>query len=378
LQADTVEAAFIGLGLDDFDWYPLAPAALMPGQDEALRAIAAQWSRLLFEFDGAGDGPWRWRADFPARLDADLRQPTGLRWRRALRWSFADFLSTQPDPARHVVDLSTPAPLDAAPLLIVNDLPLSPLGVQELLVEVRSGGPSGMLSHAFRPGEAGAASLRYVRRSFDEQALSWRCRATIATSDGPVVQTSDFRPGSPLVEVSAQALGLKVLRLAAQAEVFDLVPTLEVTVGSRRHALSRTAPASWAIGRQPPPQALMTAVSSTGQRAELGAVPLSPTGLLVGVPQLGLQSMAAVRLDAPGSLSASLAYLAVEIEGLGWHSLEPGGAFEFSWPRASAFDPPAWRYRTRHVPRLADGRTQPWVDSGWHATTGTVAELVLS
>ena len=67
---------------------------------------------------------------------------------------------------KHIVDVSVPAPLEAAELVIVNDLPLSAQGVSHIEVEVRTGGPTGPhgpgagLACSCRPAEA----LRHARR----------------------------------------------------------------------------------------------------------------------------------------------------------------------------------------------------------------------
>lgn len=371
VDREAVEAAFLGLDLALFDWRPLVPAALPAPRDEALRAVARQAAPLLLSRADEG-----WTLDgtaAPPRLDVDLRRPGLERRRFGLRWSLSAFLDAQPDRTRHLVDLTVPAPFEAAPLCAVNDLPLAQDGIRELVVEVQTQGPSGLLSHVFRPGEASAVQWRYVRATFQSAALQWRARYTVSTADGPLVGATDFREATPLIELSAASVGLTALRLSAEPAVFEQVASLELRVGARTLVLTAAQPQAWAVGRRPPTTATVTGVLPNGERQPLGEQALSATGLLLGPAALGVGEPVAVSLRVPAELAQRAAYLAVQVEGQGWRSLDPGSAMAVVRPRPNRWQAPRLRYRTRHVPRAADGSTRPIVETAWReASAGEI------
>ena len=371
---DVVEAAFLGLSEDTFAWFPLAPGALRPPLDEALRAIAYHSAPLLFTM--AADTWTLVGGGGPERIDIDLRVPRRQRRRIGLRWSLSAFLDAQPDRARHLVDLAAPAPFEAAPLGVVNDLPLAEGGLRELVVEVRTGGPTGMLSHIFRPGEPGVAQWRFVRPTFAALDLQWRVRYTVSTAEGPMVGTTDFRAGTQLIELNAAALGLKVLPITAEGDVFTQLASLEVKVGARTFVLTRAAPRAWAVGRQPPANASATAVLASGERIALGEFTLGAMGLAFDSAALGVGEPLAVSLRAPADLPQRAAYLGLQVEGCAWRSVDAGVAVGLVLTRPNRWRAPPLRYRTRHVPRAADGVTGAIVESAWREASGEQLEIV--
>lgn len=370
---DEVEAAFLGLAEDTFTWHPLAPAAIRPPRDDALRAIAHHVAPLMLS--SAAEG-WTLRADGPERLAIDLRVARRQSRRIALRWSLSAFLDAQPDRARHLVDITAAAPFEAAPLGIVNDLPLAAGGIREIVVEVRSGGPSGLLTHTFRPGEPGAVQLRFVRATFETLDLQWRARYIVSTAAGPLVGATEFRPGTPLIEINAAALGLNALRIAAEPDLLTPLASLEVTIGARTLVLTSAAPLAWAVGRQPPPSVSATAVLRSGDRVVLGDFTLGALGLVFGSAALGIGDPLAVILRAPADLPQRAAYLAVQVDGHGWRSVDPGATVPVVLRRPNRWQAPLLRYRTRHVPRAADGTTSAVVESAWRDASGEQVEIV--
>jgi hypothetical protein len=369
---EDVEAAFLGLTEDSFTWYPLAPRALPPPRDEALRAIAQFAAPTLLT---ASDAGWTLADGGPARLDLSLAVPRVQTRRLGLRWSFSEFLVAQRDPTRHVFDVAVPAPFVAAEVCIVNDVPLAANGIRSIAVEIRTGGPSGLLRHEFRVGAASTARLRFVRETTDPLSLRWRAQATVLTVNGPAVVDSDEHASGLLVEVNATTLGLNALRFAATADVFVHAATIEVHFGTRVLVLTRTAPEAWAIGRQPPPSVSLTATRSTGEPHALGVWPCGASGLTLTSAVLGVGEFTAMTLRAPPDLDQRAAYLAVQVDGQPWRTVEPRGEITLAVRRSSRLDPAPVRYRTRVVARSADGATRVITESAWHDDTGDVVTL---
>jgi hypothetical protein len=289
-----------------------------------------------------------------------------------LRWSFSEFLSNLEDPSPHLIDQAVPAPFEAADLHLVNDLPLAPEGIRSIVVEARTGGPSGLVRHEFLPGEAGAAHVRFVRETFEELETSWRARATVVTSRGPVIHNSGPHASGLMIEVNTESLGLNPVHLTADPEVFEHVVALEATVGTRTLKLTRERPEAWAVGRRPPPTIDLTAVLESGERKSLGSRRIGPRGLSVTAADLGVGEIAPVVLRPPDDLQLRAAYLALQVEGGPWRTIDFGA--ELTWPvrLESRLQAPRIRYRTRHVPRAVDGATQPMAESGWLEGVGEV------
>jgi hypothetical protein len=363
---EDVEAAFLGLTEDTFTWYPLRPDAMRPPLDEALTAVAHHAAPVLMTSSANG---WTLNATGPARLDLSLDVPLVQSSTIGFRWSFSEFLATQPDPHRHLVDLAGDGPFAASVVSVMNDLPLAVDGIRSLSVDVRTGGPSGMLHHDFLPGEPGAVRLTFVSETFDASSVEWRVRYTVMTSNGPIVDGTDFRPAGQAIELNASTVGLSALRFTAEADVFDHVASLEIVIGTRTIVLSRTTPDAWAVGRQPPTTASVTAIVGSNERHPLGALSITPLGLTVDVAMLGVGDMAAVALCPPADLSQRAAYLAVQVEGHPWRTLDPDGQITVTARRQAKWQPPPVKYRTRHVV-LANGTTGLMVDSPWHDAVG--------
>lgn len=364
---DAVEAAFLGLAEDTFTWYPLATGAVRPPLDQALRAIARGAAPTLLSSTQAG---WVVAAGGPARIDVNLQVPgVGSEWVGS-RWSFSDFLAAQPDPGRHLVDISVPAPFAASEVSVVNDLPLAPSGIRSIVVEVRTGGPTGLVRHEFLPGQESAARLRFVRETYDDLHLQWGARCTVTTAGGPAVETIDFRPCGQLIEIDSAALGLAALRVAAEPAVFDLVASLEIGIGARTIVLNHASPEAWAVGHQAPATAAVTAVLPSGERQSMGAVPIGPRGMVIDAGTLGVGEVVQVALRPPADLATRSAYLAVQAEGRPWRTMDPGTEVTVPVRRESRLQPPRLRYRTRQVARGGNGATAAMTESGWRDAAG--------
>jgi hypothetical protein len=371
---DAVEAAFLGLGEETFTWYPLAPGAIRPPRDEALVAIARHVAPILLT---TSDDKWALGEGGPARIDVSLNVPYVDFRRFGFRWSFSEFLASQTDIGRHLVDINEPGPFAAADISIVNDLPLAPGGIRSIAVEVRTGGPSGLLRHEFLPGQPAAARLRFVRETFETLQLQWAARITLMTAAGPAVESCDFRPCGQLLEINAATIGLKPLRFVAEGNIFDHATALEIKIGARTLTLTRASPQAWAVGRQPPPAAPVMAVLASGERHSLGTVPLASTGMTIGSGILGLGEMAPVLLRPPADIDRRAAYLAVQVDGQGWRTIHPGSDVEITVRRISRLQAPRLRYRTRHVPRDSSGTTRVMAESGWRDASGDTITVEL-
>lgn len=366
---DAVQEAFSGLTTDTFTWYPLEPGALPPPADEALLSIAQHAAPILLDLT---DGGWVVADGGPPHIDVSLAVPRIQTRSFGLRWSFSEFLNSQADPSQHLIDLAVPAPFEAADLHLVNDVPLAPEGIRSVIVEARTGGPSGMVRHEFLPGEPGAARLRFVRETFEELDPSWRARATVVTARGPAIHETAPRSSGLMIEVNAETLGLTPVRLAAEPDVFEHVAAIEATVGTRTLELTRERPEAWAVGRRLPPTVELSAVLNSGERKSLGSKRIGPQGLMLTPADLGVGEIASVVLRPPDDFEQRAAYLAVQIEGGPWRTVDPGA--ELTWPvrRESRLQPPHIRYRTRHVARGTDGVTQTMAESSWLDAVGEV------
>lgn len=369
---EDVEAAFLGLAEDTFDWHPLEPRAIAPPIDEALLAIAHYAAATLLT---PTDGGWRLSTGGPTRLDINLAQPRMQSRTIGLRWSFADFLAAQRDPSKHVIDVAVPAPFVAADLSVVNDVPLAASGVRSISFDAQTGGPTGRLHHEFLPGEPGAVRLRFVRQTTDPLSILWRTRATIVTGSGPAVIESPERHAGLMIDVDADSLGVKPLRFAAARDLFDYVVAVAVTIGSRTLTLTAAAPEAWAIGREPPASAAVTVTLPSGATHSLGDMAVGSSGLTIEASALGIGEVAPVALRAPANLADQAAYLAVEVDGFPWRTLDAGSELQLPVRRPTRIEAPKVRYRTRVVARGTDGATRPMAESTWREATGDVISI---
>jgi len=364
---DVVEAAFLGLGEDTFTWYPLSPGAMRPPLDQALLAIARGAAAVLL---GATPAGWVLADAPPARIDINLQVTGTADDRIGYRWSFSDFLATQPDAHRHLVEVSVPAPFTASEVSIVNDVPLAADGVRSIAVEVRTGGPSGLVRHEFLPGESSAARIRFVRETTDAVNLAWGGRCTVMTANGPAVTQIDFRASDQLIEVNPAALRIVVLRFAATPSAFDFAASIEIAIGARTVVLNRAAPETWAVGRQAPASVNVTAVLASGERHALGARPLGPLGLTIDAAALGAGEVVQVVLRPAAGIAQRAAYVAVQPEGGPWRTLDPDGEIAVPVRLETRLKPARLRYRTRYVARRDDGTTAVMAESGWVDASG--------
>ena len=369
---EAVEAAFLGLSEDLFTWYPLQPGAMRPPPDEALRAIARHAAPSLLTSSDAG---WAVAAGGEGRLDVSLQVMRVETRSVGFRWSFSEFRAAQSEPQRHLVDISVPAPFAAADLSVVNDLPLSPSGIRSIAFEARTGGPTGIVNHEFLPGQPGAARLRFVRETFDELRIEWRVRLSVVTASGPLVQTTDYRRSGQLIELNAASLQLTALRFLADHDVFDHVTALEIAIGARTLTLTGAAPEAWAVGRQAPPAVSVTAIGASGDRHSLGTIAIGALGLTITAAVLGVGETVLVAMKPPGDVFQRAAYLAVQVDGHPWRTIDPQGDLTVAVRRGNRLQPPRLRYRTRHVPRAANGTTRTMADSDWREAAGEVIAL---
>lgn len=366
-----VEDAFAGLTKSVFEWHPLEVGALPPPEDAALRALARHAAPVILEHGthslapSVPEGP----VDFSLAVPREASRWFGL------RWSMSEFLARQSDPSTFLLDLRAPALFEAAVIQLVNDLPLAEGGVLSVSADVLTGGPTGTMSHTFAPGEPSAARLTFVRATGGAQQVRWRPRTTVVGTNGTGVITGDYRPTDLAVRIDRDAVGLTPLRFRAEPRVFDVAASVEVAVGSLVKVLSRSAREVWAVGQTPPATVDVTVVLPDGTRHALGPHPLKNDGLFVSAAMLAIGQATTVTLRHPSDPSG-LAYLAVEIEGGHWRTLDPGEAITWSVRRAHRFAAPRLRYRSRYVPRREDGGTEAMVTSDWRDGVGDDQEVV--
>ncbi len=369
---EDVEAAFLGLTEDTFQWYPLEPRAIAPPRDEALLAIAHYAAVTLLT---PTEGGWRLADGGPSKLDLNLAQARMQTRTVGLRWSFSEFLAAQPDPSKHLIEVAVPAPFVAADLSVVNDVPLAASGVRSVAFEAQTGGPTGRLHHEFLPGEPAAARLRFVRQTTDPLNILWRTRTTIVTGSGPAVIESPERRGGLMIDVDAVSLGIKPLRFAAARDLFDYVVSAAVTVGSRTLTLTAAAPEAWAIGREPPASVAVSVTLQSGKAHSLGDMTVGPAGLTIDASALGIGDVVPVVLKPPANLPDRAAYLAVQVDGYPWRTLDAGAEVRLPIRRPTRLEAPRLRYRTRIVARDTNGATRALDESTWHDAAGDVISI---
>lgn len=366
--------AIAGLGDDVLTWWPLRADAIPVPRDEARIALAEHCLPLV---TSGGPEALRLRDDLPERLAIDLSVATAGRTAVALRWSLSAFLAGLADPSLHLVDATVPDPFQAAAMHVTCDVPLADGGVRSIEVEITTGGPSGRLRHVFLPSAAAAVRLPFVRESAAPLEPRWLARATVVTAAGPTVVETPPRAGGTVIDLDATALGIVPLRFAADPIVFTRVAAIEIEIGARRVQLTAAASEAWAVGRTPPPSVAVTAIATDGVRHPLGNLALARDGLRVGAATLGIGDTVTVVLAPPAQLEASAAYLAVQIEGGPWRTLERGDRLPWSLRRDDVLTAPRLRYRTRHVPRDAGGRTSPMRESPWIDASGESITVTL-
>jgi len=369
---EAVEEAFLGLSPDTFTWYPLESGAVPLPPDAALAAIARHATPRLFE---STDHGWVLRAGGPPHTDISLAVAQVATESVGLRWSFSEFLQTASDPTAHLVDISTPAPFEAADLHVVNDVPLDVRAVSNVSVEVATGGPTGIVRHQFRPNAPAAARLRFVLETFDDLDLRWRARATVSTSRGPATLDANGHTSELMLQITPATFGINVLRFAATNDVFDHIAALLITIGSRTLELTAASPDAWAVGRAVPAAVEVAARLPNGTEASMGDFPVGHGGLTLDAADLGVAETVYLPIRTADDVAARAAYVAVQVEGGPWRTVDPGA--ELVWPvrRNNRFESPALRYRTRHVPLTAGGATLPIVESAWRDGGGDAVVL---
>ena len=368
---EQVESAFLGVTKEMFQWHPLQPAALPPAIDGALRAVAHHARSFLLEQSAAG---WGVRTAAPQRLSLSLAVPYANSMAFGMRWRFGEFLKEQPDPKRYLIDLTVPAPLQTASVLITNDVPLAADGIQRIDVEVKTGGPSGRVGHTFLPGQPSFARVAFVRETFEDLKLEWRANVTVLTARGPTVVEVPGGKAELNIHLTSEKIGLAVLRFRVTSEALVHAASVEITVGTRTLMLTAQKPEGWVVGRTPPATCQVSAVTLGGKKTLLGEYPVVG-GLAVDCTMLGVGEITSVVFRPVPGLTTHAAYLALQVEGGPWRSLDFGT--EINWPaqQTSRLEPLRLRYRTRHVPRLAAGTTGAIAESDWKVAESALVEV---
>jgi hypothetical protein len=178
-----------------------------------------------------------------------------------------------------------------------------------------------------------------------------------------------------MIDVDAASLGITPLRFAAARDLFDYVVSAAVTVGSRTLTLTAAAPEAWAIGREPPASAAVSVTLQSGTVHSLGDMTVGPAGLTIEASALGIGDVAPVILRPPADLLNRAAYLAVQVDGYPWRTIEAGAEIRLPVRRPTRLEAPRLRYRTRIVARGPNGATRAIDESGWRDATGDVIPI---
>ena len=88
-------------------------------------------------------------------------------------------------------------------------------------------------------------------------------------------------------------------------------------------------------------------------------------------------AIVSVSLRPPADLDQRAAYLGIQVEGQAWRTVEGGGDIVLSVRRANRFAAPNVKYRSRVVPRRADGATSVVSESAWREAAGEIVTLEL-
>ncbi len=357
--------AFAALGGDMLTLHPLEAGAITPPADTTFAMILAASARDTLV--SRTDQGWIIRSDPPPEVDLSLAVPTLAVRTSRLQWSFSTFLVSADDPTAHVTDVISSQPLHATDLHVINEAPLAPDGIRRIDLDVTTRGPTGNLSCHFAPGEPDAARLRFVGVAGRDDGLTWRTRTTVDVDGRPVVLQGDPRPTGLLLRITPKSLGLDPVLVSVEESVLATVASVRVTLGTRTLLLDATRHGAWVIGRKSPATANIVLVDTDGTSHDLGEVPVLDGSVTVTATLAGIGIPATVRL-APADWGG-VAYLAIQVEGAGWRTVEAGGGLSWQVRRRHRAAPPSVRYRTRHVPRV-DGVTLPMLASDWRDAVG--------
>lgn len=350
-----LEAAILGLDVGLFEWFPLVAGAPPLPTDAAMRELAARLLGPLFE--EAGDG-WRWR-DVSETLDVSLRTPRERLEAYVIRWSFSAFHAGLADASAHFAEVPALVPFQTVVLHVVNTLPVADDAVIALTVDVDSGGPDGLVSCSFSPGQS-AARLRFVQRT--GAPARWRFVALVAGRAGAARVEGPWAPVDRLLlELTPALTGIHPLRVEVDPTVFEHADSLEVAAGARSLVLDRGTPGRWAMFRERPAEVGVVAVRG-GARLPVGAVAVVGGSARIGPEHIGVG--AEVSIEVRRKEDPDLVYLAVAEEEGPWHTLDPGDVLRWRRVRPSAFDPLRSFFRVRRVCRGPDGVTQPMIELG--------------
>lgn len=393
-SAADIERAFLSLPADVLSWQAAGEGAEPFDPEARTRQAARAALQWLFR---RVDGGHVWLPGVATADPADavswrLDLPLPETLERVLNWSLSDCHRTWGDRAEAFPVVTPFRPLQRVTVHVLNALPLHPLGLAQLDVELRYRGPSGAwVHHTVRfDGQTALHALSVVGPAFGGGlSLSYRTLAVVARAgELPLTLSSpDFRPvdGLQLV-LGADEVGLRPVPVEAEASLWAHLPAVRVEVNTgaaapRTQELTPAAPLAWVC--------LMAGESLEDTTVRAAAIepdgrtgpvwwsgPLPPEGLHLTGWLLEPVAPETVHLRLGEELAARTALVSIELRAGNTlpeaaasgqlMTLEPGQARSWSYWRDSVLAPQGYAWRLHLVERdPASGATRPLRITDW-------------
>lgn len=403
-SAEDIVRAFLGLPADVLGWQATGEGGEPLDTEARVRQAARAALQVLFR---RVDGGYAWLPGVATADPADtvswrLDLPLPETLERVLNWSLSDCHRTWGDRPEAFPVVTPFRPLQRVTVHVLNALPLHPLGLAQLDVELRYRGASGAWVHRTVrfDGQVSLHTLLVVGPAFGNGlSLSYRTLAVVAREGQlPLTLSSpDFLPvdGLQLV-LGPDEVGLWPVPVEAEASLWAHLPAVRIEVNSggtapRTLTLTPDAPLAWVclLAGESIADATVRA-SAIAPDGASGPVwwsgPLPPEGLHLTGWLLEPVAPETVRLRLGDDLAARTALVSIELragDALPDASasgqlltLEPGRAGNWSYWRASVLAPPGYAWRLHLVERdPASGATRPLRITDWRLDQG--ADLLI-
>jgi len=365
--------AFLGLDSTLFEWHALETGTIPLPHDEALQIIAHYAKDLLFNQTNNG---WEFKTETPQEhIDISLNTARIGKRIHTLTWSFSEFLANQASPDKHLIDVTTPAPFEAAKIRIINNLPLHKNGIRKISIEVQTGGPSGRLKYSFEPGTESIASLDFIRETFDDLSIKWRARITVLTSSGPRIVETDWSKSDMHIEIDNKSTGLYALKFSAVQSVFTHISEIILRIGSRTIILNQDKNEGWAVGSKVPDSLPVSVKLTTGETVKAGVMHPDKHGLTITESDIGAGEVIPVSIKTTTDSFFHNAYVAVQVKGAHWHTMEQDTVLSHPVRQINRFILPDIEYRVRHVKKDVNGKTHIMTETHWQIESGKTINI---
>ncbi len=420
IRSDQVVAAFLSLpDLQDgsLNWQPLE-SDIAASQETILTEVAFRSLEVFFQKEPTPPLEIPHYHLLPASntdpstFSWDLISPRQEERSLVISWSISELyqeLTDLEERRKYFPVVSQVNPFEQVSIYVVNHLPFDANYLQEVQVDLRFTGPTGVptyKSYTFT-GEKEIVSFTTIYPALTNTfQLDYRITATLAplTGDGwTTLWKRDFATADGLVvEVSRKTADIDFVQVEAELQAFEKVDSIEVTLLlAGEHAsessdpptplvrllLNRDKPTSWVAlpGNDPDSQLHVRCLASP-----LGGVTAPPYTLFDGPLPSREVKIAAYQLEVlePDRITISLdpetaphfAYVAVSLAPITAAETDEGKLYTLSpdkprtWTifRNSVFDSIRFRYRITYVAFDDSRHTLPMTSTIWSVAEGTL------